>query len=249
MKKLIAFLTCLLLTGCSPGNSNEGLGKEVYPVVDRYLECSAAGKWQEVYETLSGEALAEARANSGRVKAEEKILRKSFGLTPVCDGIAEVAADFTVGAGGEFDRLAYKFRLKRTGDKWLIYKTEYGGYIHGELRPGQLPPGVGDNIRAYIEMPFRDKNSVGQKFLAGKTLQESRKAGLLPVDLKIVKEQEKISVRVKAIRCLGVSDGYTVTLVSYEVTNGETVYALEALVDVLDVNGSWKISRLDITRT
>lgn len=246
MKKLIALLICIFLAGCSSGNSNEGPGKEVYPVVESYLEKSAAGRWQEVFDTLSGEALAEAKANSGRVKAQEKIIRKNLTLTPVCDGIAEVAADFTVSAGGGFDRLAYKFRLKRTGDKWLIYKTEYGGYIHGELRPGQLPPGIGEIIRAYTEMPFNEKHSAGQKYLAGKLLQETKRAALMPVDPRTAKDREKISVRVKTMECLGLADGYAVVRVGYDIFKDNKAYPAEMLIDALEVNGAWKICRLDV---
>lgn len=246
MKKLIALLFCIILAGCSSGNSSEGPEKEVYPVVERYLESSAAGRWQEVFDTLSGEALTEAKANSGRVKAQEKVVRKSLALTSVCDGVKEVAADFTVGAGGGFDRLAYRFRLKKTGDKWLIYKTEYGEYIHGPLGPGQLPPGAAEAISSYVAMPFKDKHRDGEKYLAGKLLQETKRAALMPVDPGSAKEQEKVSARVRTMECLGLADGYAVVRVSYDITKDNKAYPAEMLIDALEVNGVWKICRLDV---
>lgn len=227
-------------------NGINNVEKEVFPVVDQYLENSAAGNWKEVYETLSGEALAEARANSGRVKAEEKVITKNFELNPVVPGVVEVTADFTVSVGGEFDRLSYKFRLKKAGEKWLIYKTEYGQYIHGELRHGQLPPEAADVIGRYIEMPFKEKHFSGQKYLAGKMLQESKRASHLPVDSKSVKEQGNVSVRVKAVECLGLSEGFAMARVSYEVIKNSTAYPMEVALDVLDVNGSWRICSMDV---
>ncbi|MCL6478992.1 MAG: hypothetical protein K6T65_11340, partial [Peptococcaceae bacterium] len=121
MKKIIIILACMFLIGCGADKSAE-IEKEVYPVVDSYLENAAAGNWGAVFETLSGEALAEARVNSARAKAGEKIISKSLKATPVCKDIVEVSADFTKNTGGGFDRLAYVFKLKKTGDRWLIYK-------------------------------------------------------------------------------------------------------------------------------
>lgn len=249
VKRLIALLVCIFLAGCSPGGGNEGLGKEVYPVVQKYLEDSASGNWNAVYEALSGEALAEAKANSGRVKVQEKIIRKNLTLTPVCDGIAEVAADFTVGAGGGFDRLAYKFRLKSTGDKWLIYKTEHGEYIHGQLRPGRLPPEIAAVIKTYLELPFNEKRTIDYKYLAGRILQDSQKAKLLPADNIYIKEQERIKTIVKTMDCLGMADGYAIVRVGCDVLRDGAEYPVEALVEALDVNGAWKICRMDITKS
>ncbi|MCL6479958.1 MAG: hypothetical protein K6T65_16445 [Peptococcaceae bacterium] len=250
MKKvLIVFFMCLLAAGCGPGGGPGagGLEKEVFPVVERYLENAAAGNWPEVYETLSGEALAEVRANSGRVKAAEKIVTKSLKAIPVCKDIAEVSADFTKTAGGEFDRLAYTFRLKKSGGRWLIYKTAYGEYHHGELKPGKLPPGAVETIKGYMELSFSERRNHDQKYLAGKLLRESGKAKLLPVDSNTLKEQERIVTRVESLECLGLTEGYAVVLVNYQSAIDGKIRHMEALVELIDVNGSWKIAGMDVT--
>ncbi|MCL6612750.1 MAG: hypothetical protein K6T66_14535 [Peptococcaceae bacterium] len=247
---IIAFI-CVLAAGCGPGGGPGagGLEKEVFPVVEKHLENAAAGNWPEVYETLSGEALAETKANSGRVEKKEKIVRKSLKAAPVCRDVAEVSADFTVNSGGEFDRLAYTFRLKKSGGRWLIYKTAYGHYHRGELRPVELPPGAAGVIKEYFELPLSEKRRNDQKYLAGKLLRESGKAKLLPVDSNTLKEQEKIVTRVESLECLGLTEGYAVALVNYQSVVEGKIRHMEALVDLIDVNGNWKICGLDITKS
>ncbi len=249
-KTLIIVFICLLAASCGPGGGPGagGLEKEVLPVVERYLENAVAGNWPEVYGTLSGEALAEARANSTRVKTVEKIVAKSLKAAPVCRDVAEVSADFTVNSGGGFDRLAYTFRLKKSGGRWLIYKTTYGHYHHGELKPGELPPGAAGAIKEYFELPLSEKRRNDQEYLAGKLLRESGKAKLLPVDPNALKKQEKIVTRVESLECLGVTEGYAVAMVGYQSVLDGKVHHMEALVDLIDVNGSWKIAGMDISR-
>ncbi|MFZ5632147.1 MAG: hypothetical protein ACOY40_04805 [Bacillota bacterium] len=242
---------CLVFAGCGSSNRSTGftgIEREVFPVVETYLDNAASGNWNEVFETLSGEALAEARANSGRAKAGEKIISKDLKLTPVCQDIIEVSADFTKSSGGGFDRLAYSFRLKKTGDRWLIYKTSYSNYHHGELKPGQFPSEGASIVKTYLELPFMQKRNSNKKFLAGKLLEESEKAKMLPVDSKIVYEQEKIVTRVKGLECLGTSDDFAVVKVNYEVIRGNVPQTMEALADIINVNGAWKICRMDISQ-
>ncbi|KJR96814.1 MAG: hypothetical protein VR68_13630 [Peptococcaceae bacterium BRH_c4a] len=254
MRKLNVIIVCLVLAmaGCSSGNIKTGtigIENEVFPVVERYLENSAAGNWREVFETLSGEALAETRANAGRVKVSEKIVSKILKLNPVCQDVAEVSADFTKAYGGGVDRLAYNFRLKKHEGRWLIYMTTYGEYQHGELKSGQLPLEAAGIIKTYLELPFNEKRTLDHKYLAGKILQDSLKSKLLPMDTQSVKQQENIKTRVKTMECLGMADGYAVVRVGYDVIKDSEEYPVESLVEVLDVNGAWKICRMDITKS
>lgn len=251
MKKLVLLVPLLLmLYGCGLKNTEITIPeKEVFPVVERYLENSAVGNWKEVYESLSGEAMAEARANYGRVKASGKIVSKTLKLTPVCRDVVEVSADFTKTSGGGFDRLAYSFRLKKHEGGWLIYKTSYGDYHHGDFKDGQLPPEATGIIKKYLELPFNEKRTLDHKYLAGKILQDSLKSKLLPVDSQSVKQQENIKTRVKTMECLGMADGYAIIRVDYDVLKDSTEYPVEALVEALDVNGAWKICRMDITKS
>jgi len=253
LKKIIIGLICLIVSGCGSVERRTdpltGIEKEVFPVVERYLENSAVGNWKEVYETLSGEALAEARANSGRVKTAEKIVSKILKLTPVCRDVVEVSAVFTKTSGGGFDRLAYNFRLKKHEGGWLIYKTSYGDYNHGDFKDGQLPPEAASIIKKYLELPFNEKRTLDHKYLTGKVLQDSMKSKLLPMDSQSVKQQENIKTRVRTMECLGMADGYAIIRVVYDVSRDSTEYPVEALAEALEVNGAWKICRIDITKS
>lgn len=221
--------------------------KEVFPAVEKYLESAADGNWKEVYETLAGEALMEARANTGRVKTKEKIVSKKLKLSQSLKDIVEVKADFTISRGPGFDRRAYTFRLKKSGDKWLIYKTAYGDYQHDPLKSGELPNEAVKAIKTYYELPFTEKRSKDYIYLAGKLLAESQKAGLLPPDSQSVIEQEKMNTRVKEVEPFGQSEDFIIARVSYDVTKNGTVFPMQAIVENVLVNGAWKISRIDIS--
>lgn len=235
-----------MLVGCgskSMATNSTDIKKDTFSVVDKYLENASAGNWSEVYTTLSGEALAEAKANTGRAKITEKIVAKNFILSPVGHEIVEVTADITKSSALGLDRTAYCFRLKKFDGHWLIYKTTLGQYIHGELIPGQLPPDVSNTVKAYFELPFNEKRVNDHKYLAGMLLQESRKAGQLPV-----KEQEKFKTRVASVESMGITSGYVVALAVCDVFKDGKVYKEEIIVDILNVNGAWKICRLDISK-
>ncbi|MFZ5632270.1 MAG: hypothetical protein ACOY40_05420 [Bacillota bacterium] len=248
-KVFIVAIVCFFATGCGVvGSGTASIEKEAFPVVEKYLENAAAGNWEKVFETLSGEALTEAKVNAGRVKAAEKIISKSLKATPVCKDIVVVSADFTKSAGGECDRLAYNFKLKKTGDRWLIYKTVYGNYHRGQLKPGQLPTEAAEIIKTYLEIPFEKKRNDGSKYLAGELLQESEKAKLLPADTKTVSEKERILTRVKDWECLGVSEGYAVARVNYDLLKDGLPRSMEAIIEMVAVNGTWKICEVDISQ-
>jgi len=256
MRKLNVIMVCLVLAmaGCSSGNIKTGtigIEKEVFPVVESYLENSAAGNWKEVLETLSGEAQAETRSNVSRVKVSEKIVSKTLKLIPVCQDVVEVSADFTKSSGGGFNRLAYSFRLKKHEGGWLIYKTSYGDYQHGDFKDGEMPLEAAGIIKKYLELPFYEKRTLDHEYLAGKLLQDSLKSKLLSLsmDTQSVKQQENIKTRVKTMECLGMADGYAVVRVGYDVIKDNTAYPVEMLVDVLDVNGAWKICGMEVTKT
>lgn len=247
MKKLIIIAICLTMAGCGL-NKSGGFEEQVFSVVDKYLHNAAAGNWGEVYDTLSGEALTDARINAGRVKAGEKIISKNLKAAIICTDIVEVSADVTKGAEGHFDRQAYKFRLKKTDGRWLIYRSSYGEYLHGELRPGQLPGGAAESVRKYMELPLSQKHAMEQQYLAGRLLADAGKARLLPTDRNVVNAQDAVAVSVSEIRCLGVAADYAVALVIYDSVYGGREHLMEALVDLVNINGAWKLCRMDITK-
>lgn len=252
MKKIVLIvLACFILTGCQKteaAHNDNAEEKEKIQVVGSYLENSAAGNWPEAYKTLAGEALTEAKANAGRVKGGEKIVSAEFKTAEVCEDIADVTADIVKSSGQEFDRVAYKFRLIKSGNGWLIYKVSYGDYLHGELEKGPLPAEAAKVIIDYIEMPFTEKREKGRTYFAGKLRAESIKAEALPVDMKTVKKEAGITTKVIGIQCLGISKNYLVVRADMEVSGEGKKAPVSSIIDMVHVNGSWKISSLDIAR-
>ena len=245
-KALLLFLCLLVAAGCSNINNTSGLEKDVYPVVETYLENAVAGNWQEVFGTLSGGALAGARANFAQVKSTgEKIVYKKLRATRVSDDIARVSADFTVSSGGDFNRIAYIFDLVRNGDGWRIYKMSWGEYLHDDLIPGQLPADATGDIRTYLELPYADKKAKGNIYLTGKLLQDSEKSEALPVDAKTYGVLQRSVTMVKSLECLGISDNYAVVKAACSVARDGTEKQASFLIDIVLVNGSWKIAGIE----
>lgn len=246
----LAALSITLIAGCGSAKMTSGSGVEdqVFPVVDKYLENSAACNWPGTLATLTGEALAEAGANLGRVKQAEKIISRKFELDPVCKYITEVTADIVRTSGDHFDRVAYTFRLKKQGNRWLIYKTAYGAYLHGQLKPSGLPAGAAEAVTAYLELPFSRKRADDASYLAGKLLQESVRSKLLPTGARTAEEQEKLQTMVKRLEVLGVSADYAVVLLNCVVVKDGRSVEEEVIADLVDVNGVWKISRIDLSK-
>lgn len=246
-KALLLFLCLLVAAGCSNINNTSGLEKDVYPVVETYLENAVAGNWQEVFGTLSGGALAGARANFAQVKSTgEKIVYKKLRATRVSDDIARVSADFTVSSGGDFNRIAYIFDLVRNGDGWRIYKMSWGEYLHDDLIPGQLPTNVAGVIREYLEMPYADKKAKAHLYLSGKLFQDSEKSKALPVETKTYGVLQKTVTTVKSLECLGLSDDYAVVKAACSVERDGAAKDTSFLIETVFVNGTWKIAGIEI---
>jgi hypothetical protein len=249
-KAVVIAFACIMLGSCGLHTDDTvSTEHEVSGVVDKYLDNSAAGNWDEVFASLSGEALAEARANSARAKAGDKIVSRNYRIVPVCRDIVEVSADITRTASVNtyYDRNAYVFRLKRTGSNWLVYNASYGQYHHGQLKPGRLPQGAFETIRTYFELPDPEKRARDSEFLTGKLLKDSRAAGL-PGDFQPAGEAKKIVTTVQNVECLGLSDDYGIAQVDCKVVRDGRNLTVQVIVDVLNVNGLWKIGRMDVSR-
>lgn len=250
MKKLITIIVCLLvLAGCFGGYvgfKKANLKKEIFAIVDKYLDNAAAGNWAEVFGTLTGEALDGAKANVKSAHAGEKILSRKLALALVSKTLATVTADITKKtAGGVDDRAAYTFHLYKTENGWKIYKTEWGEYLHGALNPGQIQEGAAGVIKAYFEIPYSDKKAKESEYLAGRLLHESEMAGALPTDSKAYAELQKTKTTVQSMECLGQTDGFATVKVMCEIANESAKRPAQFLVDVVAVNGTWKISAVD----
>ncbi|HBV98030.1 MAG: hypothetical protein JL50_01015 [Peptococcaceae bacterium BICA1-7] len=247
--KPVLVIALLLLAGCSPleNSSQSALEKEVYPVVETYLENAAAGNWQEVFGVLTGEALISAKANAGQVKADgDKIIFSKYKVSRVGDCLTRVEADITKSTAEGFDRLAYTFALIKSGDSWKIYKTTWGEYLHDDLKPGQLPAdAAGGVIKAYLEAPYSEKRAKGYIYLSGKLLQDSERSKSLPVDANTYGVLQQTVTTVKSLECLGISDDYAVVKAVCSVTMDGAEKQASFLIDTILVNGAWKIAGIE----
>ena len=245
MKKIIVLMmACLFLAGCQSVGS--GLEKESVVVVEQYIDSSASKSWPKVFETLTGEALAQAKVNYSRVKTNEHIVTKKLKAFPFCKDVVYVSADLTKKIDQNIDRQAYTFWLRKSGDQWKIYKTEQGQYQHGDLKEGDVPQGAVQVIKEYIELPFHQKRTQDQKYLAGSLLQESAKSKTLPIDEKTLQEQDRITTTMKSIEGMGIADGYAVARVEYISSRDGKDYPAKAFIEIIQVNDAWKISKIDI---
>ncbi|SFH33778.1 hypothetical protein SAMN05660649_04797 [Desulfotomaculum arcticum] len=255
MKNKIVTLICLgmviLLTtgGCDDEKKaidtkdNDTL-KPAKTIVENYLINAAENNWTEALKELSGEALIQAEVNKDRVKSKRQIIAKEFEGEFITVKTVELTCDFTETDGStNTDRLAYKFYLEKSGNGWKIYKTEWGDYIHGELQLGRIPNGAEETICQYINLSINERRSQDYLYLAGKALNDSQRAKLLPNDNDV---KTKTSEEFKSIECLGVTDKYAVARVVSNLTKEDKVYSVVSIVDFVKVNGSWKISRLDV---
>jgi hypothetical protein len=230
----------------SSQSSQATLEKEVYPVVDRYLDNAVARNWPEVYGALTGEALTGAKARAEQVKTNgEKIISREYKVSGTGTGLARVYADFTRSTAEGFDRLAYTFDIIKTGDSWLIYKTTWGEYLHDDLVHGQLPADAASTIRRYLEMPYSDKKAMDNVYLAGRLLQESEKSKALPMDANSYDILQRTVTTVKNMECLGVSGDFVVVKATCSVKRDSAEKEASFLIDMVFVQGSWKIASLE----
>jgi len=237
----------IILTGCGKQEQQKETGtnsiKPIETVVEHYLENTVENNWQGALQDLTGEALVETTVNKDRVKSKGKIIRKKFNSRLLTDNTAECTADFTQAVGSNIDRLAYKYLLIKSENRWKIYKTEWGSYIHSDLKPGQLPAEAESVIRQYVELTVPEKRSRDFVFLAGKLLDDSYKAKMLPQDNG---KETKTVEKVKSIECYGVAEDYAVARVNSELTRDGQTYAVVSIVDLVNVNGVWKIASQDV---
>ncbi|MFZ5643865.1 MAG: hypothetical protein ACOY46_09775 [Bacillota bacterium] len=237
---LVLYVCATLISGCGVGETDT---KEPLHVVEQYLEVSSNLKWEELDGLLSGEALVDTRKNRGKTISQEKVISKKIALRNVTRNLAEVEADVSKQTSYGFDREAYKFSLQKQGGSWKIYLCEYGSYQHGDLRQGPLPAGVDNIVREYIEMPSEKRKTEDVKYLAGRLLKASSAYGKLP------QSQENTSIQVvKNITTLGVSLDYAIVQAEYEIQKEDKSIPAAAIVDLVAVDGKWKIAKLSISK-
>ncbi|ABO49500.1 hypothetical protein Dred_0965 [Desulforamulus reducens MI-1] len=242
LKRLIILLViAALFTGC-----NKESNQDVVGVVNKYIEYSSALQWEQTEQLLTGEALLETRVNKDKVKIPERVLSKKEEVNYLTNEVATVTLDTTK----ENDRITYKFYLKKVQDNWLIFKVEYGDYLHDSLKPGHLPKSVEAQLMTYIELSKTEKDKRNSQFLAGPLLRASMKQLTLRGAAAGGQSEAPIKEKVKEIKCLGLTKDYAMVEVLSEVTNGENDqgYTMTAIYHLIDVNGIWKICRLDVVK-
>lgn len=237
---LLSIAALLMLSGCN--DAKTGLADPAR-VAETYINASAALKWDVVDGLLCGEALVDARKNRAKVARPEEIIATKTKAIFITGEIAEVKADVSKKTSYGADREAYSFSLQKQGDSWKIYNCEYGDYQHGELKQGPLPAGVDQAVREYIELPAAKKQESAARYLAGRLLKISAARGILPQ----VPEGE-VKQAVKNITCLGAADDYAIVQADYDITREEKIHPATAIIDLVAVEGAWKIVKLNISK-
>jgi hypothetical protein len=240
IKKTLALLSIpalLALSGCKT------VPAEPARVVETYIDASAALRWDLADGVLCGEALVDAGKNRFKITHPEEVVSTKTVVSVITSGIAEVAADVSKKTSYGVDREAYRFSLQKQGEGWKIYNCQYGEYQHEELKPGPLPAGVDQVVREYIELPVAQKQESAARYLAGRLLKIAAAQGKLPQ----VPEGE-VKQAVKNVTCLGAADDYAMVQADYDITRGEKVRPASAIIDLVALEGGWKIVKLGISK-
>lgn len=236
---VMALIFCYYLAGCS--GKGLSLEQEVMDVVDNHLKYASQLKWEEAEKYLTGEALLETRANKEKVKDKENVVSRKSEVRILTENLATATVDITTNK----DRAAYKFRLIRNNGQWYIYKTEPGEYLHDKLKHGEGTNTAKQHIKTYIELPRTERDKRSMEFLAGRLLLANMRqnvASEFDTDIRQLVE------KVKEINCFGQSKDYALYEVVSVVTDVETdqSFDIKAIYDLVEVNGNWKICRMDI---
>lgn len=221
---------------------------EVIYVIENYLNNSVSGNWEELDYSLSGEALAEFKVNSDRVQSKGTITDMEFKVDRLTDEFAQVTADVSMQYGEFHDRIAYDFKLQKTGNGWKIYKMTYGGYLYSKLKEGSDNQKTIDTAKKYMELSFEEKRTTGVNYLAGKLKQQALRSANMPIDESAVNQQAGVQLKVKQVKSLGTAKGYELLSVDYETVIDGNTFPKQAILEVLELEGNWKIGNIEISR-
>ena len=247
-KYLMLIVLCLVLVGCSHNEPQKQADSEAVKTVEEYIRAAGDNKWDVVTSLLTGEALQEAEANQNRVKSTQKVLSidavtktqtKTFAIVD-----AEVIKTNQFGNASYNDISGYEFRLKKTGNKWLIYNVQAAEIKKPKLHDGEtgeMPAAAKEKLKDYIEMSITEKRNNDYKYLAGSALTNSLKN-------KGVEPKQQLNFKVVNISPIAVSDKYLVVEADYIVEMQEYKPAnITAVADMVNLGGEWKIVRIDIS--
>ncbi|NTW05758.1 MAG: hypothetical protein HGA27_06540 [Peptococcaceae bacterium] len=248
IKVVLTILLSIFLQGCSDVESYTLIENEAIMVVDRYLESSVGGEWQKVFDTVSGEVLAQSKINSKRTMIKGSILKKEFRADYIAKEIIEVNSDISVKQGENTDRIAHYFKLSRIGGKWKIFKMSYGNYIRDDLQEGKINHKASAVVKEYFELPFEEKRSSGSHYFVGELKQEAIKLASMVKDDQILKSQNNIRIKVSSIDSMGVAKGFVVIMVNYNKHHESIISSHQAIVELLELENDWKIGNIEILK-
>lgn len=242
MKKIVFILILCILSstiiGCSNGSPQDHPASKA---VEAYIDNSSSGQWDKVIPLLSGQALVETKKNLSLVKHKEEILNKKVNVTWSSDKLAEVYADITKNTPAGDDRVAYRFQLRLSEGQWKIYKTSLSDFVRPTMKSSDINPEVKAVIEKYFGLSTSAKRNQDSKYLAGRLLRVSLSAKQVQGSQQNAPDT---SQKVISINAVGSSEDYAIVEVLFE---GAGVPGT-AIVDLLKVNDSWKITQLEIVQ-
>lgn len=227
-------LLTLLFLGCggiSPNSEHPAI-----TTVQAYIENSSIGQWDKVMPLLSGQALEETKNNIALIKHHEKILSQKTIINWSTDNLAEVYCDVTKND----DRVAYKFYLGNMGGHWKVYKTSLTDFARPALKAGELSSEAKDTVEKYFALTTSDKRKHDTEYLAGRLLRVSLSSKQIQ---GVQINTPETSQKVVNINSLGISEDYAIVEVLFE----DSGIPGTAIVDLIKVNGKWKITSLELS--
>lgn len=242
-------LFCMsVFTGCrgEPLVEQETELAKIKNVVSNFLNAEQNSNFTDMINFLTGEALAEVNTNLNRKQVQRKYLSIKLNEEIITSGLATVYADITAkySAPSCNDRYALNFYLIQQNDRWLIYKVEPTAIERPLLFAREIPADAKKMLEDYFSMPYELKKYHELDYLAGQALNVSSQAYHRYRQNPPATTSK--NYKVQEIESLGYSEEYYIAKVTYSGGNNNTT--ITAVVDMVDVDGKWKIARVDITR-
>ncbi|WP_449241464.1 hypothetical protein [Desulfoscipio gibsoniae] len=243
-KKMLVCLAVILLSAIiylAYDLQKQKIISTVNDVVTQYIEYSSTMQWKKAQKVLSGEALAQTIKNQDTATNKEKILFTELHGT-INENLAIVDANVEK-TGLYDDRQSYTFSLAKIAGEWKIYKVEYKDFTRPILGPYKENVAALGVLSDYLSLTAGKRREMAEKYLAGELL----RATLVNRPLYSNQQVKELKETVVAINPVGSNDGY-VAYQAQVVSRQEKSVTTTLLVDLVDVNGQWKIVNMDVLR-
>jgi len=206
----------------------------------RYIDYSSTLQWDKARELLTGEALAQTIRNQGIAVEEENIMGVKYNTTLTNDNLATVEADIEKAD----DRQVYTFHLVKMADNWLIYKVGYKDFTRPVIDKNEGNSKAAEVLSEYLSLNAKQRTDEAQKYLAGNLLRATLTNRPLPQSQPVKELNEKML----SITPIGATKELATYQAVLEASVGTTIITTTLLVDLVEVNGSWKIVNIDIVK-